>query len=453
MLKLATRWIFLRPVMLIYRLMHAILRAPQGRVSRWIVVTLLVMYGIVAWMIPRGDSLSLTAAETASVSHRYGLLSFEVQNFMDKWLHRVYTVAPWTDTGTADRERDLARYMEIVTPIRDAAFKVLEESSRDVIVPAVLAERQRTLDDLLDERDRLRDSVEEYLESAISAELVEVALNAVGGFIWPPVDFRIDNPPSVLVISPRDRINRSQTILIEPDISVTDMERIEKLLLEDYNLSAAIMRTGGLASYPNVIPSDRDLLPLLEVAAHEWVHAYLIFYPLGRSFFNGGAIVEINETLANIVGDEIGGDTWSRLTGNPAPVREPPPPFVPQGEPLESEPESGEFDFFRFMRDTRIRTDELLEADDIEEAEAWMEQRRVELQENGFFIRKINQAFFAFNGSYGDSPSSASPTAHQIWELRLQAEDAGSLLKAIRGVSSYSEFEELLNARGITTGR
>ena len=413
MLNRVASQIFLLPLELANRLARVVLRAPQGRVSRWLVITLLVFYGIIAWMLPRGDTLSFTAAETASVSHRYGLLSFEVQNFMDKWFHRIYTTLPWTETGTADREADLTRYMDIVPLIRDASFKVLEESSRDVVVASELAVQQRTLDDLLNERDRLRDSVEEYLEAAISAELVRVNLNAAGEFIWPPVDFRIDNPPSVLVVSPRDRIERSETILIEPDISVSDMERIEKLLLEDHNLSAAIMRTGGLASYPNVIPSTRDLLPLLEVAAHEWVHAYLFFYPLGRSFFDGGTMVEINETLANIVGDEIGGDAWATLTGNPAPVREPPPPFTPQDEPLEPEPESGEFDFFRFMRDTRVKADDLLEAGDIEEAETWMELRRVELQENGYLIRKINQAFFAFNGSYGDSPSSVSPTAHQ----------------------------------------
>lgn len=445
--------IFLLPVKVIYRFTGAVVRAPQSRVTRWVVVTLLVMYGFVAWMLPRGDTLSLTAAETASIGHHYGLLSFELQNFMDKWVHRVYTTFPWTETGTADRERDLARYLEIVPLIRDAEFRVVEESSRNTVAPSALAERQRTLGDLLNERDRLRDSVEEYLEAAISAELVEVDLNVTGGFIWPPVDFRIDNPPSVLVISPRDHIERAETVLIEPDISVSDMERIEKLLLDKYDLSAAIMRTGGLASYPNVIPSTRDLLPMLEVAAHEWIHAYLAFYPLGRSFFSGGSMVEINETLANIVGNEIGGDTWARLTGNPAPVREPPPPFMPQDEPLEPETEPGEFDFFRFMRDTRVRTDELLGAGDIAGAETWMEQRRVELQENGYFIRKINQAFFAFNGSYGDSPSSVSPTANQMWELRQQEENAAGLLKAIRGVSTYAKFEELLDARGITVGR
>lgn len=450
----ATRMLLL-PVNLLSKPLLWTARAPHGRVSRWVVILLLVAYGFVALMIPRGDSLSFTAAESASASHRYGLLSFELENFMDKWLHRVYTAFPWTNTSTADREADLVRYMEIVPLIRDAEFRVLEAAASDVMEASALVTRQRTLDDLLAERDRLRDSVEEYLESAISAQLVELDLNTFGDFIWPPVDFRIDNPPSVLVISPRDRISRTETILIDPEISVAEMDRIEQRLLEENNLSAAIMRTGGLASYPNVIPSTRDLLPLLEVAAHEWVHAYLFFYPLGRSFFTGGAMVEINETFANIFGDHVGGETWAELTGNPAPVRQPPPPYIPPDElsEIEPEPDTGEFDYFRFMRNTRIRIDELLAEGNIAGAEAWMEQRRIELQANGYYIRKINQAFFAFTGSYGDSPSSVSPTANQMWELLEQEENVAGLLKALRGISSYSEFEGLLDDRGITTGR
>ena len=431
------------------RLSASLFRFLQKRASRRIAVALLILYGIISMLLPVGDSLSMTAAEAASASHRYGLLSFEINNFPAKWMHRIYTALPWTKTSTADRIAELDRYMEIVPLIRDAQYRVLQESSLGTVDVAALGERQRTLDDLLRERDKLRDGVEEYLESAISTRIREQGLGSRGSFLWPPVDFRIDNPPSLLVISPRDRIERSETILIDPNISAADMERIESKLMEENNLSAVILRTGGLGSYPNVIPSDRDLLPLLEVASHEWVHAYLIFFPLGRSFFNGGDMVTINETLANIVGDEIGGETWAALTGNPVPVRQPPTPV----DSKSPEPDTGEFSYFQFMRQTRLRTDELLAKGDISGAEAWMEQRRLELQDHGYIIRKINQAFFAFNGSYGDSPSSTSPVASQMWQLSTQEGSAGNLLKAIRGVSTYSDFEALLAEHGITSAK
>ncbi len=438
-------WIVSYPLKSLARRVGSVLRSIKNRGSRRLAVFLLVMYGIVSMMLPVGDSLSMTAAKAASASYRYDLLSFEINNFPAKWMHRVYTALPWTHTSTADRVAELNRYLEIAPLIRDAQYRLLRESSRETVDVVALSEQQHTLDNLLNEKNSLRDGVEEYLESAISTQLREQGLSSKRSFLWPPVDFRIDNPPSLLVISPRDHIERSETILIDPSISAAEMERIENKLLEENNLSAVILRTGGLGSYPNVIPSDRDLLSLLEVAAHEWVHAYLIFYPLGRSFFNGGEIVTVNETLANLVGDEIGGDTWAALTGNPAPVRQPP---LPVGT-ASPQPDPDEFSYFQFMRETRLRTDELLADGDITGAEAWMEQRRLELQDHGYIFRKINQAFFAFSGSYGDSPSSTSPIASQIWDLRAQMGSSGNLLKAIREISTYSEFEALLAKHGV----
>ena len=78
-----------------------------------------------------------------------------------------------------------------------------------------------------------------------------------------------------------------------------------------------------------------------------------------------------------------------------------------------------------------------------------MEQQRQVLVENGHNVRKINQAFFAFHGTYADSPSSTSPLARQIWELRQQSADAGQLVKTLQTISNYDDFLKLLDARGI----
>ncbi len=48
--------------------------------------------------------------------------------------------------------------------------------------------------------------------------------------------------------------------------------------------------------------------------------------------------------------------------------------------------------------------DELLAAGKIEEAEAYMEARRQVFWDNGYAIRKLNQAYFAFYGAYADVP-------------------------------------------------
>ncbi|MYF80059.1 MAG: hypothetical protein F4180_09570 [Chloroflexi bacterium] len=91
----------------------------------------------------------------------------------------------------------------------------------------------------------------------------------------------------------------------------------------------------------------------------------------------------------------------------------------------------------------------MLEQGEIEDAEAYMENRRLELVENGHNIRKINQAYFAFHGLYADGPASTSPLARQIWELRQQSTDAGHLVKTLQTISDYDEFLTLLDERSI----
>jgi len=252
-------------------------------------------------------------------------------------------------------------------------------------------------------------------------------------------------------------IRRDEDVLIDPDISVEDIRRIESELAEFEDVSAIVLQTGGLASYPTVIPTT-GLKRLLNVAAHEWLHAYLVFNPLGRAYFDGGDIRSMNETLADIFGREVGLRVYSEITGEPyvAPTR--PETAVSNIVSPELPDDTGTsddvadpdaFDFNRFMVETRSRTDELLEEGSIDAAEAYMESRRVELLDHGHTIRKINQAYFAFHGTYAESPSSTSPIARYLWDLREQVETVGELVKLLRPLGTYREFEQLLVERGI----
>ena len=78
-----------------------------------------------------------------------------------------------------------------------------------------------------------------------------------------------------------------------------------------------------------------------------------------------------------------------------------------------------------------------------------MEARRVELNGHGYTIRKINQAYFAFHGTYAESPSSTSPIARYMWDLREQVDSVGELVKLLSPLGSYKEFEQLLVERGV----
>ena len=74
-----------------------------------------------------------------------------------------------------------------------------------------------------------------------------------------------------------------------------------------------------------------------------------------------------------------------------------------------------------------------------------MEERRQFMANKGIFIRKINQAFFAFHGSYATSSASVSPIGDQLDELRDQSRTLGEFLKI---VGEFDQVEDLVDYLG-----
>jgi len=403
------------------------------------------------WLIPIGDNRTGSVAKFASLGHEYRLVSWELENVLGKWSHRFWTVLPWTPTSEADRRASLDRYMVLVEEYRVADNLLKDVTSSIDPDIRLLNDAQRRVDQIVIERDKIRDGLEEYLEQIISETVRTDEVGLVGSFVWPPVDFRIDSPPKLLVTSPRNEIRRVEGILIDPDISVEETLSIERELVELHDVSALIIQTGGLASFPSVVPMV-DLQRLMDIAAHEWLHGHLIFYPLGRSYFVDGEMRSVNETLSDLFGREIGQRVYAKITDQPyvAPVR----PETASlnwnsGKAFEEKENLDQFSFNQFMSETRDRTDNLLLDGLVEEAEAYMETRRIQLLGHGYSIRKINQAYFAFHGTYGESPSSASPIARYIWDLREQVDTVGDLVKMLRGLKTYEQFEQLLVDQGV----
>ena len=403
------------------------------------------------WLIPIGDNRTGSVAKFASLGHEYRLVSWELENVLGKWSHRFWTVLPWTPTSEADRRASLDRYMVLVEEYRVADNLLKDVTSSIDPDIRLLNDAQRRVDQIVIERDKIRDGLEEYLEQIISETVRTDEVGLVGSFVWPPVDFRIDSPPKLLVTSPRNEIRRVEGILIDPDISVEETLSIEREIVELHDVSALIIQTGGLASFPSVVPMV-DLQRLMDIAAHEWLHGHLIFYPLGRSYFVDGEMRSVNETLSDLFGREIGQRVYAKITDQPyvAPVR----PETASlnwnsGKAFEEKENLDQFSFNQFMSETRDRTDNLLLDGLVEEAEAYMETRRIQLLGHGYSIRKINQAYFAFHGTYGESPSSASPIARYIWDLREQVDTVGELVKMLRGLKTYEQFEQLLVDQGV----
>jgi hypothetical protein len=96
------------------------------------------------------------------------------------------------------------------------------------------------------------------------------------------------------------------------------------------------------------------------------------------------------------------------------------------------------------MQETRIRAEELLVQGKVEEAETYMEERRQLLVDNGYLLRKINQAFFAFHGTYATSAASVSPIGDQVRELRERSRSISEFLNTAAQFSTYQEFLDYL---------
>ena len=92
------------------------------------------------------------------------------------------------------------------------------------------------------------------------------------------------------------------------------------------------------------------------------------------------------------------------------------------------------------MQKTRMQAEALLSAGNIEEAEEYMEERRQVFVANQYLIRKLNQAYFAFHGTYAASAASTSPIGDQVQELRDRSESLEDFLNTVSRFSTYQEF-------------
>ena len=247
------------------------------------------------------------------------------------------------------------------------------------------------------------------------------------------MDVRFDQPPTVLVTSPRDRIERLEVVLLHPDMDGFERDRLEKELMARYNLSAIVDNLAGLSTYPSLVSDLFTLRTVLQTTAHEWLHSYFFFRPLGQHLYSSEEMSTLNETAADLAGRELGDITFARIGGDLS---------VSSSRYLSGEERDPIFT--RKMRETRTRVEQLLAQGKIEEAEQYMKERQWHLRLGGYGIRKLNQAYFAFRGSYAEGAGSISPIGDEVKELRDLVPNIRSFIQTISGVSSYEEFLNIL---------
>ena len=389
-------------------------------------------------LLLRGDIFNLSPVKELASPYLYDLVEWEAKNFLGKWLHKTGRSLPWASLSDEVRLEKVREYFSLNSDIRDLQRRLDESIIAGKAGKEEIEDLKDTLSGLTRQRSALRKDVEETLESAISSILGDLGFSSRIGLIFPPVDLRFDTTPKLLVTSPRDRIDRLDNVLLRSSVTLDDREALEDRVFQEQDLSALVTSIGGLATYPAIIPNSTDLRRTLSTMAHEWLHHYFFFRPLGQSYNSGRNMTTLNETAADVAGRELGGLAYARLgfdAGETQPEEE---------ESAADQEDPTAFDFDGEMRKTRLRVDELLAQGKIEEAEAYMEARRLVFVENGFHIRKINQAYFAFNGTYAENPASISPIADQLKELRTLLPDVGEFIGVVAGASSYPDFLELL---------
>ena len=100
------------------------------------------------------------------------------------------------------------------------------------------------------------------------------------------------------------------------------------------------------------------------------------------------------------------------------------------------------------MRQTRARLEELLEDGNVAEAEAYLEERRLQFVEQGHNIRKLNTAWFAFHGTYADGAASISPIETQLRTIRADSADIAEFLDRVAVIDEAGELERLAREAG-----
>jgi hypothetical protein len=279
--------------------------------------------------------------------------------------------------------------------------------------------------------------VEAILEEQITRTLLSQNLDTLG-IVWPPVKFQFERLPLYLVISPRHQIRVKKGIYLEHGLDLETREAIEEEIDKTLDVSSLTVGVGGLSAYPAMVVEAASLDFIVKAAAHEWVHGFLFFRPLGWHYEDSPQMRTINETVASIVGDEVGELVIRRFYPELAP------PPVEKGEEL-PQPEPAESEFNREMRRIRLTVDEMLARGEVEEAERYMEEQRRFLVSRGYYIRKLNQAYFAFHGSYATSPISVDPIGEALQRLRRES---ASLKEFVDTVAAMTSPEDLWQTLG-----
>jgi hypothetical protein len=413
--------------------------------QKWTYLILILILGIVTLTysgLPPGDQMERVRAFSRDLEFDY--IAWTLDAFGVKLEQLALQASDFLPAEA--RHKLVLDYLNLVDQINQAE-RLLNEiyANPEISDPEKAAFAVRgVLDTLTARRSRLAPLAESVLQDQIGETVAELGLT-LGGQPIPPVLYHSTPLPTALIVSPRDEIRQDANISLQSELSADERTALEDQIDSALDVSSLIVNIGGIGVYPTMVMQTSNLNFLAEVVAHEWVHNFLTLRPLGINYLTSPELRTMNETAASIAGNEIGALVIEQFY----PELVPPPPATPSPSTPEEPSEPPAFDFNEEMRITRVTVDEMLAEGKIEEAEAYMEARRVFFWENGYLIRKINQAYFAFYGAYADQPGGEAgedPVGAAVRELRAQSPSLADFLKRIAWMTSFEQLQEAVEA-------
>jgi hypothetical protein len=367
--------------------------------------------------------------------YKFSIAKWEFDAFFGKTKGAI----PSNDKEIYDEPDKVTEYFSYVQQIKTLKSEI--ETVRAGNKPGDLSSLETKLTELQQQKAALENLAEGIIKKQIRETLAQQGIfhpadNYLGFKAnFPPINFKLEKPPNLLVVSPRDRIESMREIILLQEINLEEMDKVEAEV-DQLGVSSLVLALGGFGgTYPAFVTNEASLQFTVDAAVEEWLHQYLFFKPLGFHYaldVTGIArnyeVAVMNETVAGMVSKEIG----AIITESYYPEHE-------NNGSQSQEPVSG-FDFNQEMREIRRAVDEYLARGEIEQAEEFMEQKRQYLATKGYYIRKLNQAYFAFYGTYADRPTSISPIGLELKTLRSQSASLKEFLDTAAAMTSRQDL-------------
>ncbi|MBA7638991.1 hypothetical protein ES703_46647 [subsurface metagenome] len=279
------------------------------KMSLFITASLLLVIALSGGCAPRGDLDS--HLNSMVKAYRFSIVSWEFSTLLGGGKQ------PIQQGEIKDESSQVTAYFSLSEQI--SALKSEIEAINTNDKPGDPTPLEAELNRLEGQRAALEEVVARIITRQIRATLVEQGIfhpmdkHVKLRFGFPPVNFRLEPPPHLLIVSPRDRIESIREVMLIQELSLEEMEGIEAEV-DKLGVSSLVAKLGGFGgTYPTFVASDTSLQVTIDTATEEWLHQYLVFKPLGFLYLldligvsRNYDIATMNETVASMVSKEIG---------------------------------------------------------------------------------------------------------------------------------------------------